>query len=39
MTKVKSKDAVKLATVRATAFDPAATEGGSGTVDKIDGEP
>jgi len=32
---VQSKDPVKVITVRATAFDAAATTGGSGTVEKI----
>ena len=34
---VKSSDAKKLITVRTTAFDPVATEGGSGTVASVDG--
>jgi electron transfer flavoprotein alpha subunit len=33
---VKSKDAKKVITVRTTAFDNAAAEGGSGTIEKID---
>ncbi|MDN7487364.1 FAD-binding protein [Burkholderia sp. AU45274] len=33
---VQSGDPVKLITVRATAFDPVATEGGSASVDKIE---
>ncbi len=36
MATVKSGDATKVITVRTTTFDPAATEGGSGTVESID---
>lgn len=36
VTKIKSKDSVKVITVRGTAFPPAAETGGSGTVE--DGE-
>ncbi len=32
---VKSKDSIKVITVRATAFDPAATEGGSAAVEDV----
>jgi electron transfer flavoprotein alpha subunit len=35
---VKSKDAIKLITVRGTGFDPVKTEGGSGTVENISGK-
>ncbi len=34
---VKSSDAIKAITVRATAFEPVATEGGSGTIEEISG--
>jgi len=34
---VKSSDATKAITVRATAFEPVATEGGSGTIEEIFG--
>ena len=34
---VKSNDAIKVVTVRGTAYDPAAAEGGSATVETIDG--
>jgi len=37
MTLVQSSDKVKLITVRATGFEPAAAEGGSATVEKVDG--
>lgn len=36
MATVQSSDAKKVITVRATAFDAAATEGGSGTVESLD---
>jgi len=36
MATVQSSDSVKLITVRATAFDPAATEGGSASVESVD---
>lgn len=36
MATVQSSDAKKVITVRATAFDSAATEGGSGTVESLD---
>jgi hypothetical protein len=35
--KLKSKDKVKVVTVRTTSFEPAATQGGSATVEKISG--
>ncbi len=35
MAKVKSKDAIKVITVRQTAYDAVAEEGGSGTVEQI----
>lgn len=35
---VKSKDAVKVATIRSTAFSPASAEGGSGKVENVAGE-
>ena len=34
---VKSNDAIKVVTVRGTAYDPAAAEGGSATVETVDG--
>ena len=34
---VQSKDKVKVMTIRTTAFDPAAADGGTGTVEKIAG--
>lgn len=34
---VQSKDKIKIMTIRTTAFDPAATEGGSASVEKIAG--
>lgn len=34
--KVQSSDAIKVLTVRATAFDPAAAEGGSAAVESVD---
>src|SRR5699024_3030758 len=36
MATVQSSDSVKVITVRTTAFDPVAAEGGSGTVETID---
>ena len=33
---VQSSDAIKVASVRTTAFDPVAAEGGSGTVESVD---
>ncbi|WP_168788661.1 electron transfer flavoprotein subunit alpha/FixB family protein [Paraburkholderia aromaticivorans] len=36
---VQSHDAIKVITVRATGFDPAAGEGGSATVEKIEAAP
>jgi electron transfer flavoprotein alpha subunit len=37
MTLVQSTDKVKLITIRATGFEPAAAEGGSAAIEKIDG--
>ncbi len=36
---VRSKDPIKVLTVRTTAFDPAAADGGSATVENADGGP